>query len=87
LECLNYCPADVFDWDPATRKPVVARPYDCIPGCRSCAERCKGKGISLPGKKEVVAALERIRAEDSLASSSGGRKRPGTAIRRIKPVN
>jgi len=81
LECLNYCPADVFDWDPATGKPVVARPYDCIPGCRSCAERCKGKGISLPGKKEVVAALERIRAEDGLSSSGERRKRSGASER------
>jgi NAD-dependent dihydropyrimidine dehydrogenase PreA subunit len=75
LECLNFCPADVFDWDPATGKPVVARPFDCIPGCRSCAEMCKGKGISLPGKKEVAAALKRIRAEDGLLSLRGKRQR------------
>jgi NAD-dependent dihydropyrimidine dehydrogenase PreA subunit len=71
LECLNFCPADVFDWDPATGKPVVAHPYDCIPGCRSCAEKCKAKGISLPGKKEVAAALKRIRAEDGFLSLRG----------------
>ena len=69
LECLNFCPADVFDWDPATGKPVVARPFDCIPGCRSCAEHCKRKNISLPGKKDVAAALKRIRAEDGRASA------------------
>jgi NAD-dependent dihydropyrimidine dehydrogenase PreA subunit len=67
LECLNFCPADVFDWDRATGRPVVARPFDCIPGCRSCAENCKAKCISLPGKKEVAAALKRIRAEDGLS--------------------
>jgi len=71
LECLNFCPAGVFDWDPATGKPTVARPFDCIPGCRICAERCKAKGISLPGKKEVAAALKRIRAEDGLPSRRG----------------
>jgi NAD-dependent dihydropyrimidine dehydrogenase PreA subunit len=68
LECLNFCPAGVFDWDPATGKPIVARPFDCIPGCRTCAENCKGKNISLPGKREVAAALKRIRAEDRLTS-------------------
>lgn len=68
LECLNFCPANVFDWDPATGKPVVARPLDCIPGCRSCAENCKGKNISLPGKKQVAEALRRIRGEDRSAS-------------------
>ena len=72
LECLNFCPADVFDWDPATGKPVVARPLDCIPGCRSCAENCKGKNISLPGKKEVAAALKRIRTEDRHTSAGNG---------------
>jgi len=76
LECLNFCPAGVFDWDPVTGRPVVARPFDCIPGCRLCVENCKGKSISLPGKKQVAAALERIRAEDGLLFPSGkGKKR------------
>lgn len=74
LECLNFCPAGVFDWDLATGKPIVARPFDCIPGCQSCAENCKGKSISLPGKKEVAAALNRIRAEDHLVYPRGGRQ-------------
>ena len=80
LECLNFCPARVFDWDPATGKPVVARPFDCIPGCRSCAEKCKAKGISLPGKKEVAAALKRIRAEDGLPSVRGEGQDWGRAV-------
>jgi NAD-dependent dihydropyrimidine dehydrogenase PreA subunit len=80
LECLNFCPAGVFDWDPATGKPVVARPFDCIPGCRTCAENCKAKGISLPGKKEVAAALKRIRAEDGLLSPRGQGKGWGLAM-------
>ncbi len=63
LECLNFCPADVFGWDPASGRPVVAHPFDCIPGCLSCAENCKTKSISLPGKKKVLAELKRIRAE------------------------
>ena len=75
LECVNFCPAGVFDWDPVTRKPVVARPFDCIPGCRSCADNCKAKGISVPGKKDVAAALKRIRAEDRVPSPPG--KGPG----------
>jgi NAD-dependent dihydropyrimidine dehydrogenase PreA subunit len=66
LECVNFCSADVFEWDLAAGKPVVAHPYDCIPGCRSCAENCPAQGISLPGKEEVAAALKRIRAEDRI---------------------
>jgi NAD-dependent dihydropyrimidine dehydrogenase PreA subunit len=90
LECLNFCPAGVFDWDPATGKPVVARPFDCIPGCRSCAENCKAKGISLPGKKEVAAALKRIRAEDGFPSPRGkgkgwGRAKPQGSNKVLNP--
>jgi NAD-dependent dihydropyrimidine dehydrogenase PreA subunit len=72
LDCLNFCPANVFDWDPATGKPVVARPFDCIPGCRSCVENCKGKSIALPGTKEVAAALKRIRSENERTSAGNG---------------
>jgi NAD-dependent dihydropyrimidine dehydrogenase PreA subunit len=90
LECLNFCPAAVFDWDRATGKPVVARPFDCIPGCRMCAENCKAKGISLPGKKEVAAALKRIRAEDGFFAmprrSNKVLKPHGRAVRRRKLV-
>ena len=77
LECLNFCPAGVFDWEPAAGKPVVARPYDCIPGCRNCVEHCKGKSISLPGKKQVAAALRKIRAEDQIAPPHGDSQRRG----------
>ena len=80
LECLNFCPADVFDWDRATGRPVVARPFNCIPGCRNCAENCKAKGILLPGKKEVAAALRRIRAEDGPSSPRGKGKGRGRAV-------
>lgn len=72
LECLNFCPANVFDWDPATGAPIVARPLDCIPGCNSCAENCKGNSITLPGKKAVAAALKRIRSEEGRRPSSRG---------------
>jgi NAD-dependent dihydropyrimidine dehydrogenase PreA subunit len=79
LECLNFCPAGVFDWDRATGKPIVARPFDCIPGCRSCADHCKAGGISLPGRAEVVAALKRIRAADGLPSQPEGGQGRGRA--------
>ena len=83
LECLNFCPAGVFDWDPATGQPVVARPLDCIPGCRNCEENCKGKSISLPGKREVAAALKRIRAEDRLPSPHGEKQPWGRATPKL----
>ena len=80
LECLNFCPAGVFDWDPATGEPIVARPFNCIPGCRICAENCKGNRISLPGKKEVKAALKRIRSEEGPRSRRKGVKNSRSVI-------
>jgi NAD-dependent dihydropyrimidine dehydrogenase PreA subunit len=89
LECLNHCPADVFEWHSSTGRPIVARPLDCIPGCRICAENCKVHCISLPGKEEVAAALKRIRKEDGITSSGAkGKKRahPQTqGARRVVP--
>ena len=81
LECLSFCPADVFDWDHTTGKPVVARPFNCIPGCQSCAVGCKAKCILLPGKKEVAAALRRIRAEDGPSPPRDEGKGRGRAVR------
>jgi len=63
LQCLNFCPYDVYEWDKDTGRPVVAHPYDCAPGCNSCALSCKAHAISLPSKKEFRATLRRLRAE------------------------
>ncbi len=63
LACVNYCPHDVFDWDPETGRPVVVRPDNCVPGCDICAEGCKKHAISLPTKESVRAALRQVRGE------------------------
>ena len=38
LKCLNFCPHDVFEWDPKTGRPFVAHPYRCLPGCESASK-------------------------------------------------
>lgn len=63
LECMAFCPNDVFDWDKDTGRPVVARPYNCVPGCDMCAEDCARGAVTLPSKREFRAALRRLRAE------------------------
>ena len=40
LQCLNFCPHDVFEWDPKTGRPFVAHPLRCLPGCEICLEGC-----------------------------------------------
>jgi NAD-dependent dihydropyrimidine dehydrogenase PreA subunit len=64
LKCLNFCPHDVFEWDPKTGRPLVAHPYRCLPGCEICLEGCDTGALSLPTKREVQATLQRLRSAE-----------------------
>jgi len=70
LDCLNFCQHEVFEWDPVSQRPIVAHPYNCVPGCSDCAEHCKMKAITLPSGEELTAALRRLRRQ--LAPPIGG---------------
>jgi NAD-dependent dihydropyrimidine dehydrogenase PreA subunit len=61
LRCVNFCPNDVFEWDPKTGKPRVAHPKECILGCEICFEACDTAAISLPTKKQFKVTLDRLR--------------------------
>ncbi len=41
--CMN-CGKDVFDWRDG--KATVARPYNCVVGCSTCAALCLGEAIT-----------------------------------------
>ena len=43
--CMN-CGKGVYDW--TEKGAVVARPYQCTPGCTSCAHLCLGEAITFP---------------------------------------
>lgn len=43
--CMN-CGRNVFDW--TEEGPVVARPYQCVVGCSTCANLCPGEAITFP---------------------------------------
>ena len=68
LRCLLFCPHDVFEWDRKTGRPIVAWPYNCVPGCDQCARDCAAGALTLPSKREFRAALRRLRAEARKAS-------------------
>ena len=70
LDCLNFCQHEVFEWDPVSQRPIVAHPYNCVPGCNDCAKHCKMKAITLPSGEEITAALRRLRQQ--LAPPIGG---------------
>lgn len=61
LQCLNFCPHDVFEWDSQTGRPFVAHPFRCLPGCEICLEGCDSGAISLPTKLEFQVSLKRLR--------------------------
>ncbi len=65
LQCLNFCPHDVFAWDQKTGRPYVAHPLRCLPGCEICLEGCETGALSLPGKREVQLNLKNLRAGES----------------------
>jgi len=48
--CMN-CGKKVFDW--VDDKAKVARPFNCVVGCNTCANLCLGKAISFPPLSEL----------------------------------
>jgi len=70
LQCINFCPHDVFEWDATTGRPVIAHPLRCLPGCQICLEGCTTGALSLPTKREFHVNLERLRAAVNRTHSS-----------------
>jgi len=47
--CFLTCSGrNVFDWDFERNRPVVARPYNCMIGCNTCANLCPRDAIAFP---------------------------------------
>ncbi len=47
--CLLTCGGRVvYDWDFENMKPIVARPYNCMVGCDTCAKLCPRDAIHFP---------------------------------------
>jgi len=46
--CLITCGRTVYDWDFKNMKPIVARPYNCMIGCDTCAKMCPKDAILFP---------------------------------------
>jgi len=48
--CMN-CGRKVYEWQ--GEAPVVARPRECVVGCTTCANLCRGRAISFPSLEEL----------------------------------
>ena len=46
--CFITCGRRVFDWDKRERKPLVARPYNCMVACTTCQKLCPANAIIFP---------------------------------------
>ena len=52
-ECFNFCKSDVFKWDEAEGRPIVANPYKCVLGCDACMQICPVAAITFPSRREL----------------------------------
>jgi len=68
--CFMTCGRVVFDWDFEQMRPIVARPYNCLVGCTTCANLCPGKAINFPSLeilrkyRDLAVAKARKRLEE-----------------------
>lgn len=46
--CFNFCRQHVYKWTEETKKVAVARPFNCVVGCSTCAGLCDEEAISFP---------------------------------------
>ena len=59
--CVTFCKHEVFTWDPATDRPVVANPYNCVVACNNCTTICPSGAISFPTLEWLEDFLEKLR--------------------------
>ncbi len=59
--CFVTCGREVFDFDEKRKLPIVARPYQCMVGCSTCAVCCPSNAIEFPGKDLVLEAERKFK--------------------------
>jgi len=59
--CMN-CGKNVYDW--AKAGPTVARQFNCVVGCSTCANLCEGNAITFPD----IANVKKIYKEKKIWS-------------------
>ena len=59
--CVTSCGRDVFGYDEAKKKAVVARPLQCMVGCTSCEVWCVFEAINFPDRAYVRNVIKKNR--------------------------
>ncbi len=57
--CFVTCGRRVFDFDKDQKRIVVARPYNCMVACQTCANLCPTNAISFPDVKYIKILVAR----------------------------
>jgi NAD-dependent dihydropyrimidine dehydrogenase PreA subunit len=60
-ECIRYCQHDVFTV--VSGKPVVAKPENCVVGCKACGWVCPTGAIKHPPKDSLREMLKQARTK------------------------
>jgi len=60
-DCVRHCKHDVFTV--VSGKPVVAKPENCVVGCKACGWVCAVGAIKHPSKDELRKMLKQTRAK------------------------
>ncbi|MGA2451109.1 MAG: 4Fe-4S dicluster domain-containing protein [Polyangiaceae bacterium] len=76
--CVDTCPTDVLERQPARRVAAVARPEDCI-GCTSCAYVCPSRCLTVDGHVEQR-PFHRIELNSALVSRFLQKKPVATSL-------
>lgn len=56
----------VYDWDFEKMRPIIARPYNCMVGCDTCAKMCPRDAIIFPH----IGVLRKYRDEALVVAKS-----------------
>ena len=63
-ECFNFCKSNVFAWDEAEGRPMVANPYNCVLGCNACMQICPVEAIAFPSQEELRQMLRQAAQQE-----------------------
>ncbi len=87
--CFISCGRRVFDWDTEKDRPYVARPYNCMVACQTCANICPCGAITFPEidtirklgikakiVKKAFEIIEPIRKREKIPSDSETQIKP-----------
>jgi NAD-dependent dihydropyrimidine dehydrogenase PreA subunit len=64
--CIQVCEGaghDVYGFDEENRKPIVAKPTNCLVGCKACGRVCPFEAITFPSKDELKQMLTELRGK------------------------